>query len=93
VSDLKKHLALADVNIDKFISGMQSATEAMKLYSKLDMKQILYVNRRLAKKLYPKPKHRSCFRTVSDRKWAGHKRNKPRYDWSKKRKRLGGWKV
>lgn len=44
----------------------------------------------------PKPKkvrHVSAFRTISDRKWAGFKANKPKHNWGKKRKRRGGWKV
>ena len=44
------------------------------------------LHKHLDKKFYRKQKHNSAFRTVSDRKWAGHKRNKPKYNWSKKRK-------
>lgn len=40
-----------------------------------------------------KPKTRACLRTNSDRKWAGHKANKPKHGWSKKRRARGGWAV
>lgn len=33
----------------------------------------------------------SRHRTVSHRKAAGTRNNKPRFDWSKRRRRIGGW--
>lgn len=40
-----------------------------------------------------KLKHNSAFRTVSNRKWSGHKNNKPKHNWGKKRRRQGGWRA
>lgn len=80
-------------DIDKITHNMYKVAETMRSYSDLDIQATIYMFRRLRKQLYRKPRTHACGRTMSWAKYAGSKQNKPKHNWSKKKRARMGWKV
>lgn len=94
MSDLKKHnLFPSDFDFNKITTSMNAAADQMRAYCELDVEATLFAYRRFYKQLYRKPKTHACGRTMSWAKYAGSKQNRPKHNWSKKKRARMGWKV
>lgn len=100
MQELARELGMGEIstkfqfNLTKFARSVEESARVIRTLNKKELRELIETFREMQKRLKMKPrKHISRMRTVSIRKWAGRKANKPRYDWSKKRKHRVGWKA
>jgi hypothetical protein len=82
-----------EFDLTKFAHSASEASRVLRILDKDQTRKLIETFKVMRKLLRKKMKHNAAFRTVSHRKWAGHKNNKPKYNWSKRRRRQGGWRA
>lgn len=91
--DMGKLEPWQDFDLTKFARSSSEASRVLRTLDKEQTRKLIETFKIMRKRLRKKIKHTSDLRTNSSRKWAGHKNNKPKHNWSKKRRRQGGWRA
>lgn len=99
MKELARELGMGDIprqfdfDLTKFAHSANESALIMRRLSKNEIRQLIDLFKLMRKQLNKRMKHTSDLRTNSSRKRAGFKKNKPKYNWGKKRRARMGWKV